>query len=65
MAPVPLSGCAPSEDLSDLPGSVREIAEVIVFLCSDKAAYVTGQIIAVDGGFDAVGVGLPALRAGS
>jgi NAD(P)-dependent dehydrogenase (short-subunit alcohol dehydrogenase family) len=40
----------------------RDIAEMIVFLCSEKAAYVTGQMIAVDGGFDATGVGLPALR---
>lgn len=43
-------------------GSEREIAEVIVFLCSDKASYVTGQIVAVDGGFESTGVGLPALR---
>jgi len=43
-------------------GSEREIAEAIVFLCSRRASYVTGQVIAVDGGFDAVGVGLPALR---
>jgi meso-butanediol dehydrogenase/(S,S)-butanediol dehydrogenase/diacetyl reductase len=28
-------------------GSEREIAEVIVFLCSEKASYVTGQVIAV------------------
>lgn len=46
-------------------GRETEIAEMITFLCSDKASYVTGQTIAVDGGFDAVGVGLPALRAGS
>ncbi|MFN3663072.1 SDR family NAD(P)-dependent oxidoreductase [Yoonia sp.] len=43
-------------------GTEREIAEVIVFLCSKRASYVTGQVIAVDGGFDVTGVGLPALR---
>ncbi len=43
-------------------GSEAEIAEVAVFLCSDKASYVTGQIIAADGGFESTGVGLPALR---
>ncbi len=43
-------------------GTEREIAEVITFLCSDKASYVTGQIIASDGGFECTGVGLPALR---
>jgi len=43
-------------------GSEREIAEVITFLCSDKANFVTGQIIAADGGFETTGVGLPALR---
>jgi meso-butanediol dehydrogenase / (S,S)-butanediol dehydrogenase / diacetyl reductase len=41
----------------------QDIAETIVFLCSEKASYVTGQMIAVDGGFDATGVGLPSLRA--
>lgn len=43
--------------------TVDDIAETIYFLCSEKAGYVTGQMIAVDGGFDAAGVGLPALRA--
>src|SRR5690606_2955336 len=43
-------------------GEAREIAEAIVFLCSGKASFVTGQTLAVDGGFDATGVGLPALR---
>ena len=45
-------------------GEAREIAEGIVFLCSDNASFVTGQTLAVDGGFDATGVGLPALRRG-
>ncbi len=45
-------------------GSETEIAEVIVFLASDKASYVTGQVLAADGGFESTGVGLPALRKG-
>ncbi len=43
-------------------GSEEELGEVIAFLCGDKASYVTGQVIAVDGGFEGTGVGLPALR---
>lgn len=43
-------------------GSEHEIAEAIVFLCSEKASYITGQVLAADGGFDSTGVGLPALR---
>lgn len=43
-------------------GSEDEIGNCIAFLCSDKASYVTGQVLASDGGFEATGVGLPALR---
>jgi NAD(P)-dependent dehydrogenase (short-subunit alcohol dehydrogenase family) len=43
-------------------GLERELAEMIFFLCSDRAGYITGQIIAVDGGFEATGIGLPELR---
>lgn len=43
-------------------GTEREIAEVICFLAGERASYVTGQVVASDGGFDATGVGLPALR---
>ena len=43
-------------------GSEAEIAEAVFFLCSDRASYITGQTLAVDGGFDATGIGLPTLR---
>jgi NAD(P)-dependent dehydrogenase (short-subunit alcohol dehydrogenase family) len=44
-------------------GLETELAETIFFLCSDRASYLTGQVIAVDGGFEAAGIGLPTLRA--
>lgn len=43
-------------------GNEDEIANAIWFLCSDEASFITGQVIAADGGFEATGVGLPALR---
>ena len=32
------------------PAEVKEVADVIVFLCSDRASYVSGTVISVDGG---------------
>jgi NAD(P)-dependent dehydrogenase (short-subunit alcohol dehydrogenase family) len=43
-------------------GLETELANAIVFLCSDRASYVTGQQLAVDGGFEATGIGLKTLR---
>ena len=32
------------------PGTVEELAAVAAFLCSERASYVTGTAVAVDGG---------------
>ena len=32
-------------------GSSEEVAETVLWLCSDAASYITGQTISVDGGY--------------
>src|SRR3569832_276422 len=44
-------------------GFEEELAEAIYFLASERASYITGQVLCVDGGFDSTGIGLPTLRA--
>jgi meso-butanediol dehydrogenase/(S,S)-butanediol dehydrogenase/diacetyl reductase len=46
-------------------GTEQEIADAVFFLCSPAASFINGQTLAVDGGFDATGIGLPTLRAAS
>ena len=43
-------------------GMEEELAEAIFFLASERASYITGQVLCVDGGFDSTGIGLPTLR---
>jgi NAD(P)-dependent dehydrogenase (short-subunit alcohol dehydrogenase family) len=59
--PVFTDGAAPdrteklgSTTLLNRAARAEEIAEVIVFLASERASYVTGAVIAVDGGRTAV-----------
>jgi hypothetical protein len=37
------------------PASVEEVANVVVFAASDRASYLTGTVITVDGGHNARG----------
>ncbi|MDH5557041.1 MAG: SDR family oxidoreductase [Alphaproteobacteria bacterium] len=43
-------------------GTEEELAEAIFFLGGDRASYINGTVINVDGGFAATGIGLASLR---
>lgn len=42
-------------------GQPEEVADVVVFLCSDKARFITGQTVVVDGGMTLHGAGVDGL----
>ena len=49
-----MTAAAKEATLSQIPlrrvGTPADIAETVAFLASDKASYITGQVISVDGG---------------
>lgn len=55
----PMNDCFSSQEKSDLVqqipakrfGLPSEIAKLVCFLCSNRASYITGQVITSDGGF--------------
>lgn len=61
MLPVPRDGTPVDERFRHQPipraGRPEEIAEMVVFLLSEKAAYMTGAEIVIDGGISAGGAG--------
>lgn len=43
--------------------STEDVAAAVAFLCSDRAASITGQNLAVDGGYSSAGLGVPTAQA--
>lgn len=49
--------CNPAIVPMNRTGNPQEIAQAVVWLCSDRASYITGQTLAVDGGLSALTLG--------
>ena len=45
------------------PGYPEDVAELVAFLASDRARYITGQVISIDGGASSQSSHVPASRA--
>ena len=45
-----LGGCDALQQPAGRVGTPEDIAETVLFLCSDKAGFITGENVCVDGG---------------
>lgn len=61
--PQPIVDIFATHHLAGRIGEPHEIAELVCFLASDRAAFITGQVIAADSGLLAHLPGLPQIRA--
>ncbi len=51
-APLPGPSTPPGGDMTAAMGTPDDVARVVIWLCSDEASFVNGQVISVDGGLD-------------
>jgi NAD(P)-dependent dehydrogenase (short-subunit alcohol dehydrogenase family) len=51
-APLPGPPAPPGGDMTAAMGTPDDVARVVIWLCSDEASFVNGQVISVDGGLD-------------
>ena len=49
--PPPVRDLFVAEKLAGRLGEPRDVAELVLFLASERSSFITGQVISIDGGF--------------
>ena len=60
-APLPGRPVPPGGDMTAVMGVPDDVARVVIWLCSDEASFVNGNVLSVDGGLD-IGLTPPGQR---